>query len=79
MITNLRCFDCKTNSPCLDSKKLIGKSRENVDTDVGVLRVNRGSTAWNFLVEYLHAQLWGYGWAVLKEPVIKTLKLPIKV
>ena len=44
-----------------------------------MLRVNRGSAAWNFLVEYLHAQLWGYGWAVLKEPVIKTLKLPIKV
>ena len=36
MIANLRCFDCKTNSPCPDVRKCIEKSMENIDTDVRV-------------------------------------------
>ena len=44
MITNLRSFDCVTNSPFQHCKKCmekyIGKSMENMDTDVLVKVVN---------------------------------------
>ena len=33
MITNLRSFDCKTNSPCQYLKKCMEKSIENIDTE----------------------------------------------
>ena len=39
MIANLRWFDCKTNSPCLDQRRRVEKSVRNMDTDVRVQRV----------------------------------------
>ena len=36
MIANLRCFDCRTNSPYPDQKKHEETSMENIDTDVRV-------------------------------------------
>ena len=40
MIANLRWFDCKTNSPCLDQRRRVEKSVGNMDTDVRVQRVD---------------------------------------
>ena len=34
MITNLRGFDCQTNSPCQSQRKWIEEIMENTDTDV---------------------------------------------
>ena len=36
MITNLRSFDCQTNSPCQYQRNCTEKSMENIDTDVRV-------------------------------------------
>ena len=49
MITNLRCFDCKTNSPCQDYRKCIEKSMENMDTDV---RGGKGYVEFCFSYSY---------------------------
>ena len=37
-------YDCKTNSPWQYQRKHIKKRKENLDTDVGALRVKR--IAW---------------------------------